>query len=92
MILQGPASTSDMSAQQPPAYGSKPPAHHGKKHRISAKRRKKFATVAGDKFPIPPGDKKHARAALMDINQAKPPLSADQKAKVRARARAVLKG
>jgi hypothetical protein len=42
------------------------------------------------KFPIP--DKAHAKAALGRINQAKPPLSPAQKAKVRAAANAKLKG
>lgn len=57
---------------------------------ISAKQRKKHATVAGDKFPIPPGDKAHARAALRLINKAKPPLTPAQKAKVKAKANRVL--
>jgi hypothetical protein len=40
------------------------------------------------KFPI--NDKRHARAALGRINQAKPPLTASQKAAVRARAHKLL--
>lgn len=57
---------------------------------ISPKKRKKYATVAGDKYPIPPGDKKHARSALRLINSAKPPLTPAQKAKVKAKANKVL--
>jgi hypothetical protein len=56
-----------------------------------AKARKKFAVVKTDgesKFPI--GDKAHARAALARLNQAKPPLTAGQKAKVKAKARSML--
>ena len=52
-----------------------------------AAQRKRLATVRTDgdsKYPI--GDKAHARAALARINQAKPPLTVAQKAKVRARA------
>lgn len=48
----------------------------------------KGAPASGQKFPIP--DKAHAKAALARINQAKPPLTPAQKAKVRARARRVL--
>ena len=55
---------------------------------LTAQQRHASATVAGDKFPIP--DAGHARAALLDLNKAKPPLTAAQKAKVRARAHAVL--
>jgi hypothetical protein len=54
----------------------------------SAVIRVKGAPASGQKFPIP--DKGHARAALGRINQAKPPLTASQKAKVLARARIVL--
>lgn len=57
---------------------------------ISKSKRKKYATVAGDKYPIPPGDKAHARSALRLINKAKPPLSSSQKAKVKAKANKVL--
>jgi hypothetical protein len=58
---------------------------------LNAKQRKRSATVVVDgvpKFPIP--DKAHARAALARLNQAKPPLTSEQKAKVRARAYRVL--
>lgn len=63
---------------------------------LSAKARAKSAVVhvkgappSEQKFPIP--DAAHARAALGRLNQAKPPLTAAQKAKVRAKARAMLK-
>lgn len=58
---------------------------------LNAKQRKASATVVVNgqpKFPIP--DKAHARAALARINQAKPPLTPSQKAKVRAKANRVL--
>lgn len=55
---------------------------------LNAKQRKKSATIKGGKFPIP--DKAHAKAALSRINQAKPPLTPAQKAKVRAKANKVL--
>jgi hypothetical protein len=58
---------------------------------LNAKQRKASATVVVNgqpKFPIP--DKAHARAALARINQAKPPLTPAQKAKVRAKAHRVL--
>jgi hypothetical protein len=58
---------------------------------LNAKQRKASATVVvgGEaKYPIP--DKAHARAALGRINQAKPPLTPSQKAKVRAKARRML--
>lgn len=55
---------------------------------ISAKVRAKTATVAGGKFPIP--DKAHAESALRLINTAKPPLTAAQKSKVRAKAHSML--
>lgn len=50
----------------------------------------KATVVSGGegKFPIP--DKAHAVAALARIDQARPPLSSGQKAKVRAKARRVL--
>lgn len=54
---------------------------------LNTKQRKRSATVVVNgvpKFPIP--DKAHARAALSRLNQAKPPLTASQKAKVKARA------
>ena len=50
--------------------------------------RKKSATIGKDKFPIP--DRSHAKVALARLNQAKPPLSSSQKAKVRAKAYRVL--
>lgn len=58
---------------------------------LNAKQRKASATVVVNgqpKFPIP--DKAHARAALARIDQAKPPLTPAQKAKVRAKADRVL--
>lgn len=50
---------------------------------LKAAARKKSATVVVGgkaKFPIP--DKGHAKAALARLNQAKPPLTPAQKAKV----------
>lgn len=55
---------------------------------ISAAERKKTATVAGGKFPIP--DKAHAKAALRDIGLAKPALTSSQKATVESKADAML--
>lgn len=58
---------------------------------LNAKQRKASATIVVNgvpKFPIP--DKAHARAALARLNQAKPPLTPSQKAKVRAKANRVL--
>jgi hypothetical protein len=58
---------------------------------LKAHARKASATIVvkgKPKFPIP--DKAHARAALARIGQAKPPLTASQKAKVRAKAHRVL--
>jgi hypothetical protein len=58
---------------------------------LNAKQRKASATVTVGgqaKYPIP--DKAHAKAALGRINQAKPPLTASQKAKVRAKAHRML--
>lgn len=58
---------------------------------LNAKQRKRSATIVvggKPKFPIP--DKAHAKAALARLNQAKPPLTAEQKARVRARAYRVL--
>lgn len=58
---------------------------------LKAHARKASATVVVNgkpKFPIP--DKAHARAALARIDQAKPPLTKAQKAKVRAKAHRVL--
>jgi len=54
---------------------------------LSAKQRKRSATVVvggESKYPIP--DKAHAKAALARLNQAKPPLTPAQKARVRAKA------
>lgn len=62
-----------------------------KRGRISASERAATATVVVNgqpKYPIP--DAGHAKAALARINQAKPPLTAAQKAKVRAKADAML--
>ena len=62
---------------------------------LKAKQRAKSAVIkkrgapdSEQKYPIP--DKAHARSALARINQAKPPLTKSQKAKVRARAHKVL--
>ena len=58
---------------------------------LNAKQRKRSATIVVDgqaKFPMP--DKAHARNALARLNQAKPPLTPSQKAKVRARANKML--
>ena len=60
---------------------------------LKAKARKKSAVIKQGgkaKYPIP--DAAHAKAALARINQAKPPLTAAQKAKVRAAAHRKLKG
>lgn len=59
--------------------------------KLNAKQRKASATIVVNgqpKFPIP--DKAHARAALARINQAVPPLTPSQKAKVRAKANKML--
>ena len=58
---------------------------------LTTKQRKKSATVVVGgvpKYPIP--DAVHAQAALARIDQAKPPLTPAQKAKVRAKAHRVL--
>ena len=58
---------------------------------LNAKQKKRSATIVVDgeaKFPMP--DKAHARNALARLNQAKPPLTAAQKAKVKARANRIL--
>jgi hypothetical protein len=58
---------------------------------LNAKQRKRSATIVVNgqaKYPMP--DKAHARNALARINQAKPPLTPAQKAKVRARANRIL--
>lgn len=60
---------------------------------LKAKARKKSAVIhqgGKAKYPIP--DAAHAKAALARINQAKPPLTAAQKAKVRAAAAKKLRG
>jgi hypothetical protein len=72
--------------------GAKPNAKtpHGV---LNAKQKARYATVESGgegKFPIP--DKGHARAALARIDQAKPPLTPAQKAKVRAKADSMLGG
>ncbi len=57
--------------------------------KAAARRASATVVVKGKpKYPIP--DKAHARAALARIDQAKPALSASQKAKVRAKAHRVL--
>ncbi len=58
---------------------------------LKAAARKRSATIVVNgkaKFPMP--DKAHARKALARLNQAKPALTASQKAKVRARANRIL--
>jgi len=67
-------------------------ARRRKMGRLTAKQRGRAAVIrvrgappSGQKFPIP--DAAHARAALARINQAKPPLTPAQKARVRAAAR-----
>ena len=58
---------------------------------LNAKQKKRSATiVVGGKGKFPMPDKAHARNALARLNQAKPPLTASQKAKIRARARRIL--
>ena len=58
---------------------------------LNAKQRQASATiVVGGKAKYPIPDKAHARAALGRINQAEPPLTSGQKARVRARANQVL--
>jgi len=57
--------------------------------KAAARRASATVVVKGKpKFPIP--EKAHARAALARIDQARPPLTPLQKAKVRARAHRVL--
>ncbi len=54
---------------------------------LNAKQRKRSATIVvkgKPKFPIP--DKAHARAALARLNQARPLLTPEQKARVKAKA------
>jgi hypothetical protein len=58
---------------------------------LNQKQRDESATITVNgeaKFPIP--DKAHARAALARIDQAKPPLTPEQKATVEAKAHRVL--
>ena len=58
---------------------------------LNAKQKKRSATIVVNgqgKFPMP--DKAHARNALARLNQAKPPLTPAQKAKIRARAARIL--
>jgi hypothetical protein len=62
---------------------------------LKAKARARSATIkvkgappSGQKYPIP--DRAHAKAALARIDQAKPPLTPAQKAKVRAKAHRML--
>ena len=87
---------------QPVAPGTMPPYHEGCGCQaveegenpmavLNAKQRKRSATIVVDgdaKFPMP--DKAHARAALARLDQARPPLTAAQKAKVKARAYRIL--
>jgi hypothetical protein len=56
--------------------------------KYSGGQRKKFATVAGDRFPI--GDKEHARLAKQMLPKAKG-LSPNQKTKIVAKADSFLK-
>lgn len=67
-------------------------ARRRKMGRLTAKQRARSAVIhvrggapSEQKFPVP--DKAHARAALARLNQAKPPLTPAQKARVRAAAR-----
>ncbi len=58
---------------------------------LKAKARKRSATIVVDgqaKFPMP--DKAHARNALARLNQAKPRLTPEQRAKIIARAHRML--
>jgi hypothetical protein len=58
---------------------------------LNAKQRKRSATVVvGGKPKYPMPDKAHARVALARLNQASPPLTASQKARVKARAARIL--
>lgn len=59
------------------------------KKRLNARERRASETLPGGRFPMPPGDKDHARNALARLNQAHG-LSEADKAKVRARARRIL--
>lgn len=55
--------------------------------KVSAKTRKKTATLPGGRFPMP--DKEHARLALQMLPKAKN-ITPAQKAKVKARANKML--
>lgn len=57
----------------------------------TAERKRAWHLVINGKVKFPINDVGHAKAALGRINQAKPPLTASQKARVRARARTFLK-
>ena len=61
--------------------------------KLSAAQRKKLPkkTFAGPGRSFPINDKNHAKAALIDVGRAKG-LSPAQKAKIKARAKAKLKG
>jgi hypothetical protein len=66
-------------------------ASHPEQHHIDEKEREATATVVVDgraKYPMP--DKAHARSALARIDQAKPPLTSEQKSKVENRAHRIL--
>lgn len=79
------------SAKQPPSPGARRVSAPAVVP-ISKRLRDKTATVhvgGKAKYPIP--DAGHARAALARINQAKPPLTAAQKATVRAKANSMLR-
>ena len=58
---------------------------------LNAKQRRASATIVVNgqaKYPMP--DKAHARNALARLNQARPPLTPAQKARVKARAYRIL--
>lgn len=57
----------------------------------TAERKRGWHLVINGKVKFPINDAGHARAALGRINSAKPPLTASQKARVRARAAKFLK-
>ncbi len=57
------------------------------RHSVLMKHPKEFA-LSGGRFPI--NDKNHAKAALIDVGRAN--ISSAQKATVRAKARAKLRG
>ena len=57
---------------------------------LNTKQRARSATIVHNgkpSFPMP--DKKHARLAVQMEGQAKPPLTAGQKAKINAKARSM---